>query len=113
MDWQDALGSLKDNLPQAPDEVPAENDSANTSASSPKARLDIILEKKGRAGKSATIISGFTVESDEEIASIAATLKNKLGTGGSARGGEILIQGDRRADVQRQLASLGYKSRII
>jgi translation initiation factor 1 len=71
-----------------------------------KLRLDI--ERKGRAGKVATIISGFTLP-PEEVERIAATLKSKLGTGGSARGGEILIQGDRRTDVISLLSTLGLK----
>ncbi|MDE7387900.1 MAG: translation initiation factor [Muribaculaceae bacterium] len=111
MDWQDALGSLLNSVPQAPDTPTPSEQSSSTQQS--KGRLDIILEKKGRAGKSATIISGFTTESDDEISAIAARLKSRLGTGGSARGGEILIQGDRRTDVQHQLTELGYKARII
>mgnify|MGYP000766867494 FL=1 len=75
-------------------------------------RLDIILEKKGRAGKQATIITGFR-GSDEELLELASVLKRRLATGGSARGGEILIQGDRRQDVLSALTSLGYKARII
>ena len=75
-------------------------------------RLDIVLERKGRAGKTATIITGFTV-SDDAVADIASQLKRSLGTGGSARGGEILIQGDRRKEVLARLTALGLKARII
>ena len=50
---------------------------------------------------------------DEEVAALAATLKQRLGTGGSSRGGEILIQGDKRRPVLDLLVSLGYKARII
>lgn len=110
MDWLDALSSMKDSLPEG-ESVAEEHVADNKSPK--KARLDIVLDKKGRAGKTATIISGFTTETDDEIAAVAASLKSALGTGGSARGGEILIQGDRRADVQKRLASLGYKSRLI
>ena len=41
---------------------------------------------------------------------LAAKLKRRLGTGGSARGGEILIQGDRADDVLKALTDLGYKA---
>ena len=75
-------------------------------------RIDIILEKKRRAGKQATILSGFD-GSDDELQNLASDLKRKLGTGGSARGGEILIQGDRRKEVLDILVKRGYKARII
>lgn len=112
-DWQSALGALKDSLPQA--EEPASASSAEANAPKSKERLDILLDKKGRAGKTATLICGFNAEtSDSEIEKIAATLKSRLGTGGSARGGEILIQGDRRQQAAELLASLfGFKTRII
>ena len=64
------------------------------------------VDRKGRGGKTATIISGFTLD-DEEIAEIAARLKKSLGVGGSARGGEILIQGDRKNDVLNLLRQQG------
>lgn len=67
------------------------------------------MERKGRGGKTATIVSGFTID-DDAVASVAAALKKRLATGGSARGGEILIQGDRRADVIDALRALGFKA---
>ena len=60
----------------------------------------------------ATIVVGFTCD-DDELAGIASKMKSKLGTGGSARAGEILIQGDRRNDVLQFLIAAGYKARII
>ncbi|MCM1310575.1 MAG: translation initiation factor [Bacteroides sp.] len=102
-DWQDALKSLMDGntLPEGQSPEP------ETKRPTPKSNLAIALERKGRAGKVATIISGFGA--DDDIQQVAATLKSRLGTGGSARGGEILIQGDRRDDVRRLLTQLGYK----
>lgn len=67
-----------------------------------KQRLSVTIERKGRAGKVATIISGFTLQPDE-VADIASRLKQRLGVGGSARGGEILIQGDRSREVKELL----------
>ncbi|MDE7153322.1 MAG: translation initiation factor [Muribaculaceae bacterium] len=108
IDWKDKLSALQSTLPQGEEApVPSANEPA---AGLP--RLDIWFEKKGRGGKQATIITGFTCD-DEELKAVATKLKQKLGTGGSARGGEILIQGDRRSQLPELLAQLGYKSRII
>ncbi|MCM1441673.1 MAG: translation initiation factor [Roseburia sp.] len=96
---------------QAEPETAAQS-AAATGWQAQKGRLDIILDRKGRAGKSATIISGFTVD-DEAVLELAGLLKRSLGTGGLARGGEILIQGDRCNDVLRFLADKGLKARII
>lgn len=111
MDWKSSLEALKDNLPpgEAASQDPAP-DSVVSHVRQP--RLDILLDRKGRKGKDATIIAGFTMP-DEEVDELAARLKQRLGTGGSSRGGEILIQGDKRRQVLDLLVSLGYKARII
>lgn len=103
-DWQNALQSLLDggNLPQGLSPEPEPDNAPRQSG-----KLIISFERKGRAGKSVTIVSGFTLPNDE-VERIASILKSKLGTGGSARGGEILIQGDRREDVRRHLQQMGY-----
>ena len=109
-DWLDALQSLMpddaDTAKPEAEEVPEENPAAQ------KGRVDIILDKKGRHGKVATIISGFDIV-DEQVAVLASKMKSRLGCGGSARGGEILIQGDRRNDVAAFLNSQNIKNRII
>lgn len=110
-DWQSSLQAFLDSNPDIPQ---GEKDTGTPEAkkNGQDSRLDIILERKGRAGKSATIISGFTI-TDDEISKLSSLMKSRLGTGGSARGGEILIQGDRRKDVLDFLISAGYKARII
>lgn len=110
-DMQAALRAFLDANPDLPEGESAET-TEDASTAPPAFRLDIILEKKGRGGKQATIISGWQ-DSDEALLDLAATLKKRLATGGSARGGEILIQGDRRKDVLSLLKELGYKARII
>lgn len=112
-DWRDILGSL--DLPgdctggDPIHETPAE--AAGKQAKKP--RLDLILDRK-RAGKTATIIAGFPDGFPTgEIDALAADLRRRLGTGGSARGGEILIQGDRRDTVAAILEKMGYKTRKI
>ncbi len=107
--WQDMLLAARGNFEES--EEPASQQVEEKTPEN-KSTLDIILEKKGRGGKTATIISGFTV-SDEQLKEIASKMKTKLGTGGSARGGEILIQGDRRKEVLEYLKTSGFKARII
>ena len=110
-DWQAGLQAFLDSnpdLPQGEDSTPI----AEEKTSSKQPRLDIILEKKGRGGKIATIVTGFTL-SDDEVDELASKMKSALGTGGSARGGEILIQGDKRDAVLKFLLKQGYKARII
>lgn len=110
LDWKSSLEMLKGSLPEG--ESTPEPASEPAAAPSAQPRLDIVLDKKGRKGKAATIVAGFTLP-DSEVEAIAAKLKQRLGTGGSARGGEILIQGDKRTQVLDALTSLGFKARII
>lgn len=107
MDWKEALLNL--DLPEGDDTPqPAPTESPQTPAAD---QLLVELDRKGRRGKEATIISGFTIP-DSEVAKIASRLKSRLATGGSSRGGEILIQGDRRNQVKAILVELGYKPKV-
>ena len=116
IDWKDALGKAFNRPVDEPatvhDEPQHDSVKEDPVTQQGKNRLDIILERKGRAGKQATIITGFTCD-DEALKQVASKLKSSLGVGGSARGGEILIQGDFRARVLEQLNAMGFKARII
>lgn len=104
-DWRDLLASLADTA----DPAQAEEPTPAPQPEKPKAdTLTLYYERKGRGGKQATIITGFTC-SDSELKDVASELKRRLATGGSARGGEILIQGDRRAEAAAALRAMGYK----
>ena len=105
-DWKSKLAALGGILPQG-DPEPAAEEAAST-AGIQKEALNIVRERKGRAGKTATIIEGFNCP-DAEVADVARKLRSHLGTGGSSRGGEILLQGDRREGAAAFLRSLGYK----
>lgn len=108
MDWKDALASLS-GIPEGEESQVAQPESSTTRQPSKQTSpLHVLIEKKGRGGKTATIIEGFEI-SDEEIDEIARSLRKRLGTGGSARGGEILIQGERKTDVAKLLAEMGFK----
>lgn len=106
-DWKDALASLS-GLPDASPDPEQRKSMTTAKTMKTMTTLHIVVEKKGRGGKVATIVEGFEC-SDDEVDEIARDLRKRLGTGGSARGGEILIQGDRRDDVAAFLRSKGFK----
>lgn len=70
-------------------------------------RLRVKLDTKQRAGKTVTVVEGFTgMEADLE--KLGKELKTKCGTGGSVKDGLILIQGDYRDKVLQWLKGWGY-----
>ena len=70
-------------------------------------KLRLRMEKNGRGGKTVTVISGFTGP-QADMDALARTLKTFCGCGGSAKDGEIIIQGDFREKLKTNLLSLGY-----
>ena len=73
-----------------------------------KQDLRVWLDRKQRAGKQATIVRGF-VGTDDDLKELARILKSKCGVGGSAKNGEIIIQGDFRDRVTDILLEGGYR----
>ena len=69
-------------------------------------------EVKGRKGKTVTTVSGFQIQADE-LKILAAQLKRCCGTGGSVKGGVIVIQGDHRNPLIAELEKLGFKAKIV
>lgn len=74
--------------------------------------LKVSLDKSGRAGKQVTLVSGF-VGSAADLDTLTKTIKTKCGVGGSAKEGEILIQGDVRDKVVQILQKEGYKAKRV
>lgn len=72
--------------------------------------LRVQLEKKGRKGKQVTIVKGYTGTSDA-LKELEKMLKSQCGTGGSAKDGEIIIQGDHRQQILEILHKNNYKAK--
>ena len=110
-DWKERLNIVYSTNP----DFDYQTDDAEEQETLPaeKQSLRIELDKRHRNGRTATLITGFIV-SDDDLKELAKLLKTKCGVGGSARDGEILIQGDLRQKVKEILTKEGYtRTRII
>lgn len=75
-------------------------------------KLRVLLDKKQRKGKVVTLIEGF-VGSPDDLKDLGKMLKTKCGGGGSAKDGEILIQGDHRDKIMDILKAEGYQVKRV
>ena len=113
MDWKEKLGAAFSVEVPTAEQLAAEREAAaNTPRGDAlqqqgKQTVHVIIERKGRAGKVATLIVDLNCD-DNALKALASELKQQLGVGGSARGGEILIQGDHRTRVIELLRSRGF-----
>ncbi len=75
-----------------------------------KQNLRVLLDKKKRRGKEVTLITGF-IGSEDALKDLGKLLKSKCGVGGSAKDGEIMVQGNKRDQVIEILLAKGYKAK--
>ncbi len=104
-DWKDRLNMAYSTNPDFRYEY--DEEPAVETLPKNKQQLRVSIEKKGRGGKTATLVSNF-VGNEEDLKELARLLKTKCGVGGSAKDDQILIQGDLKSKVTEILRSEGY-----
>lgn len=110
MDWKEQLGAAFGIAPQAaaqPQDTQPAPEPADALSQQGKHVVHVLLDRKGRNGKVATLVVDLLCD-DAALKQLARELKQQLGVGGSARAGEILIQGDHRPKVMQLLRQWGF-----
>jgi len=108
-DWKSRLGVVYSTNPDFQYETEGPAPEAETLPPQ-KQRLVVRIDRRARAGKQVTLVEGFVGRS-EDLAALAKTLKTKCGVGGTAKDGEITIQGDLRDKLVALLGSMGYNAK--
>lgn len=111
MDFKDKLGGLVFSTNRSLSLEDNKNEETENLKNSDQL-LHLHRETKGRGGKAVVLIRGF-VGSENELNELAKKLKAHCGTGGSAKDGEIIIQGEQRDKVDAFLKKEGYKTKRV
>ncbi len=110
-DWKDRLGMVYSTNPDF--NYNKGGEAEEETLPKEKQSLRVVLDKRNRGGKTVTLITGFH-GTNEDLTALGKLLKVKCGVGGSAKDGEIIIQGDVRQKVADILTKEGYnKIKII
>lgn len=104
-DWKDRLNVVYSTNPDFRYETRDEEEASTLPPSQQKLRVQ--LDRKNRGGKVVTLVTGFT-GSDDDLKELGRLLKSKCGVGGTAKDGEIIVQGDFKQKVLDLLKQAGY-----
>lgn len=107
-DWKDRLGVVFSTNPDYKYETVVQEEARTLEPS--RQRLVVRIDRHSRAGKQVTLIQGF-VGTSADLAQLCRNLKVKIGVGGSAKDGDIVIQGDFRDRVVELLSKMGYNAK--
>jgi len=108
-DWKERLGVVYSTNSDFNYQTPSQEEEPQTPAPQ-KQKLFVGIDRRQRAGKQVTIVSGFRGKTTD-LEELGKVLKNRCGTGGSVKEGAILIQGDFRDKVVAMLQSMGYPAK--
>lgn len=109
-DWKARLGTVYSTNPDF--EYTTEAAPEQETLAPARQRLRVALDRRNRGGKQVTVVADF-VGTDDDLKELCRFLKQKCGVGGSAKEGEIIIQGDFRDKIVGILTEAGYKARKI
>lgn len=109
-DWKDRLNVVYSTNP----DFDYEHDQEHEDETLPPQQqtLRISIDRKKRKGKSVTLVEGF-IGSNDDLKDLAKQLKTKCGVGGSAKDGEIIVQGEFKQKVAEILKKEGYKTKLV
>lgn len=105
-DWKERLGMVYSTNPDF--QYTTSQEEVATTLSPQEQNLRVWLDRKQRGGKVVTLVKGF-VGTEAALSELGRMLKSKCGVGGSAKDGEIIIQGDHRDRIVELLIKAGYK----
>ena len=107
-DWKSRLGVVYSTNPDFQYETPAPEEAETLPPG--KQRLIVTIDRRNRGGKQVTLVTGF-VGTQDDLKELGKTLKTRCGVGGTAKDGEITIQGDLRDKVVALLREMGYNAK--
>ncbi len=104
-DWKERLNVVYSTHPEFQYEREEEKEETTLPASQQKLRVQ--LDRKNRGGKVVTLVTGF-IGTPDDLKELGKFLKSRCGVGGSAKDGEIVVQGDFKLKVAELLKKEGY-----
>ena len=107
-DWKARLGVVYSTDPDFRYETDADTEPETLPPG--KQRLLVTIDRRNRGGKQVTLVTGFVGRTDD-LNELGKTLKTRCGVGGSAKDGEITVQGDFRDKVVALLKEMGYNAK--
>lgn len=107
-DWKDRLGVVYSTNPDFKYETAAPTEAQTLPPE--RQKLIVGIDRRNRGGKQVTLVTGFVGQADD-LKELGRVLKTRLGVGGSAKDGEITVQGDFRDKVVEILRGLGYNAK--